>query len=635
MATEKETIIFDFQIEQGGAIADLEKTKASIIGLREEQKKLTQAYKEGNITLEEYASESVRVEQVLKKETTTYSNLTKQVQGTKSKTDELIQSNKALTGALDKLAPGLQGTIQGFMGMAKAALAFIATPIGAVIAAIGLALSALMAYFKGTQEGQDRFNKLMNIGAAITVKLTDTLITLGKFIFDNLAKSFELMSNALSYLIPGFDELTKKVSAFLNLDNAEAVSALQEQQRILELQMITRRDALKAEIEAAKLRAAETKDNEVRAAALEEQRTKVNELYDAEVKLAKLEKDIVEQRGLGDNNTFEDNKAIAESIAKISQLERDRSASLLSIAKTEASIREEKQKAFEKELELEQARLDFIADRDQKEIEMDAEKLEAFRDNLIAHNEALFEINTTLANEKISIEEDEKEQSEQITTNVSDFKRKKALEGLALINELQKKGVSMEKATAIVHQQIEQQKLAVTSDALGMASDLFKKNTIAYKVTATAKAVIDTYSAANIALSSYPPPLGAIFAALNIALGLINVGKITGVAAAGGANFTTKGPTLLLVGDNPGGRERVSVEPLSGRGTTRTFGGGIAMAGGGSVNGSILAAASTSALDTQFNLQRALENQPAPILDYREFTLFTNKVDYKEQLTTA
>jgi len=59
------------------------------------------------------------------------------------------------------------------------------------------------------------------------------------------------------------------------------------------------------------------------------------------------------------------------------------------------------------------------------------------------------------------------------------------------------------------------------------------------------------------------------------------------------------------------------------------------MAGGGSVNGSILAAASTSAIDTQFNLQRALENQPDPVLDYREFTLFKNKLDFKEQLTTA
>lgn len=45
----------------------------------------------------------------------------------------------------------------------------------------------------------------------------------------------------------------------------------------------------------------------------------------------------------------------------------------------------------------------------------------------------------------------------------------------------------------------------------------------------------------------------------------------------------TKGPTLLLVGDNPGGVERVTVEPISGRGKTFVDPGGnlVAMAGGG------------------------------------------------------
>jgi len=34
-------------------------------------------------------------------------------------------------------------------------------------------------------------------------------------------------------------------------------------------------------------------------------------------------------------------------------------------------------------------------------------------------------------------------------------------------------------------------------------------------------------------------------------------------AAKLGADFVTSGPRLLMVGDNPGGRERVSIEPLS------------------------------------------------------------------------
>lgn len=51
-------------------------------------------------------------------------------------------------------------------------------------------------------------------------------------------------------------------------------------------------------------------------------------------------------------------------------------------------------------------------------------------------------------------------------------------------------------------------------------------------------------------------------------------------AAAGGADFVTDGPMLLMVGDNPGGKERVHVTPLSGTGQSHGIPGGMAMGGG-------------------------------------------------------
>lgn len=56
-----------------------------------------------------------------------------------------------------------------------------------------------------------------------------------------------------------------------------------------------------------------------------------------------------------------------------------------------------------------------------------------------------------------------------------------------------------------------------------------------------------------------------------------------GTAAAGGGTFVSSGPTTLTVGDNPGGRELVSVVPLSGKGSTRVGPGMARMAGGGSI----------------------------------------------------
>jgi hypothetical protein len=54
-----------------------------------------------------------------------------------------------------------------------------------------------------------------------------------------------------------------------------------------------------------------------------------------------------------------------------------------------------------------------------------------------------------------------------------------------------------------------------------------------------------------------------------------------GTKAAGGGTFMSNGPTTLTVGDNPGGREIVTVTPVGGRGTTTVGAGMVKMAGGG------------------------------------------------------
>jgi hypothetical protein len=62
------------------------------------------------------------------------------------------------------------------------------------------------------------------------------------------------------------------------------------------------------------------------------------------------------------------------------------------------------------------------------------------------------------------------------------------------------------------------------------------------------------------------------------------VGASSGTKAAGGGTFVTAGKAHLTVGDNPGGRELVTVTPLSGRGRTRVGRNMIAMAGGGVID---------------------------------------------------
>jgi hypothetical protein len=107
-----------------------------------------------------------------------------------------------------------------------------------------------------------------------------------------------------------------------------------------------------------------------------------------------------------------------------------------------------------------------------------------------------------------------------------------------------------------------------------------KKYIALYKTAAIAQATMDRYASAVAAfksMASIPyvgPALGAVAAGVAITSGLINVGKIASAKFARGGDFVTNGPRTITVGDNPGGRERVSIEPLSSTNFNGPQGGG-------------------------------------------------------------
>ena len=62
-----------------------------------------------------------------------------------------------------------------------------------------------------------------------------------------------------------------------------------------------------------------------------------------------------------------------------------------------------------------------------------------------------------------------------------------------------------------------------------MAGSLMKEGSIAQKGFAVASAIMDTYKAVNMALSSAPPPFSYVTAGLSLAMGLKNVKEIMSV----------------------------------------------------------------------------------------------------------
>lgn len=260
---DNETRVIKIEIDQTQALKDLEQTEVALVNLKNEQKELNDSLKAGTITQNEYAASKVQLDQKIKSETDNRKTLTQTINtesnsiaAQKLKLKELIterdkidrstvegakkfdQMNGSILqlngsikaaeaqggsfqrnvgnykGTIDQFTGGAYSAAQGLLSMTKAALAFIATPIGAIIAAIGLALGALMAYFKGSEEGQNRLNKIMAVGSAIMEKVMDVVESLGKAVFEAFSNPKQAMIDLFNFLK---DNIINRFTAFATI----------------------------------------------------------------------------------------------------------------------------------------------------------------------------------------------------------------------------------------------------------------------------------------------------------------------------------------------------------------------------------------------------------------------------------
>jgi len=113
------------------------------------------------------------------------------------------ESTTKLTGTLDKLTGGAITKFKNF----KSGLGGVATgfkSVGAAIAASGIGLlvvvvSSLIAAFKNSEAGQNKFAKLMGVIGTVVGNVVDVLADLGDFIIDLFSGNGEAMSKLKSF----------------------------------------------------------------------------------------------------------------------------------------------------------------------------------------------------------------------------------------------------------------------------------------------------------------------------------------------------------------------------------------------------------------------------------------------------
>src|SRR5688572_32530066 len=186
MADErKETIILDFEVDESASIESIESLTKANKALKDERKALNLLTAEGRKRTQEI---NAQIDQNTSKIKDNVSAIEKQ----KINIGNYRSALDGVHPALGKVGAGLEQGTQGFKAMTLQALRFIATPIGALLAALVAVFTLLKSALASNNELMDKFENITNaVGVVLNVivarvgKLGEALIALVSGDFDN------------------------------------------------------------------------------------------------------------------------------------------------------------------------------------------------------------------------------------------------------------------------------------------------------------------------------------------------------------------------------------------------------------------------------------------------------------------
>ena len=111
-----------------------------------------------------------------------------------------IERSQEAGGVGNLVTNSLKGITQGIIGMTRAALAFLATPIGAVIGAIGLALGLLVNYLKSTQGGIDAVNSVLRPLQAVLTAVGSVVAKVGEALFNAFTSPKKAITDLFNFV---------------------------------------------------------------------------------------------------------------------------------------------------------------------------------------------------------------------------------------------------------------------------------------------------------------------------------------------------------------------------------------------------------------------------------------------------
>lgn len=442
--------------------------------------------------------------------------LQKSVKGVADETEKVSANTEELGGQLDNVTggaitkfKGFKGTLQGVIGSFKTLKgAIIATGIGALI----IAVTSLTAAFTSSEQGQNRFAKILSQLGVVAGNVGDIFYSLGDVIYNVFTGNFDEAGEA-------FDTFQDRIKNFGKETTKEIALAGELADKIadankLERELLIERAKTNVEINKLKTKAAEVDKYtaEQRIAFLEKAAALEDEITAKEVGLAETRRDIKIQENTLSESKKEDLDEEAQLIANVISLEEQRLIKNKELLGVAAGLRK--------------------AEADAKANERKAE--------LDAIQKQSDEIN------KIQIKGIEEQKI-----------------AIADLNNLKNQSSLQEQAQ---DELTNQQKLDLTSQTLGGITALLGENSAAGKAAAIAQATINSYLGFTEVLktpTTIPEPFGSIQKGISaagiLASGIKTVKEITsvktpsggGMKGSRGAPSSPTPPSFNVVGSSP------------------------------------------------------------------------------------
>lgn len=247
-----------------------------------------------------------------------------------------IERSNEAGGAGNLVANSLGGMAQGFLGVAKAGLAFIATPIGAFIAALVTVFGLIKNAMNRSEEATNSISKIFSIFSGVLSKFFDIIAPIGEYLINSYVKIIEkvgeqtekamkLISDGLRFL--GFDDAADSVDNFTASTKASIKQAQELADAEKELETETRKarlTQLEYQKEAEKLR--QIRDND---ALSTERRIKANEdlglvlqrQLKEELRIADVALKVANLRLIQSGKTKENLDAQADALTQIADIQ--------------------------------------------------------------------------------------------------------------------------------------------------------------------------------------------------------------------------------------------------------------------------------------------------------------------------